>query len=278
MIAAHPDCYRHPGRETGVSCNRCERPVCPECRVDAAVGFQCKECVRGGNAGVRVARTEFGGRLVQDGMFVTRILMVINLAVWLLAWKVLDPVVLNHLYMWGSAPPAYGGGVAGGQWYRMVTGMFFHTQLWHLGLNLWSLWVFGPPLERALGRWRFLAVFLLSGLAGNALQLLAAPYTPALGASGAIFGLIGALLAVERRKMFELGPLIAIVVVNLVATFAIPDISWEAHIGGLVAGLVLGFGLAYAPRRNRSLVQVGTVLGVALAVLLATLLGMAGLT
>ena len=278
MIATHPDCYRHPGRETGVSCNRCDRPVCPECRVDAAVGFQCRECVRGGNANVRVARTEFGGRLVQDGALVTRTLIVIDLVVYLLAWKVLTPVVVNHLYMWGYAPPAFGGGVAGGQWYRMVTGMFLHTALWHLGLNVWSLWVFGPPLERALGRWRFLAVFLVSGLAGNALQLLAAPYTPALGASGAIFGLIGALLVVERRRMLDLGPLLAIVLVNLVATFTIPDISWEAHIGGLAAGLLLGFGLAYAPQRNRVLVQVGTVLGVLAAVLVATVLGVAALT
>jgi membrane associated rhomboid family serine protease len=108
--------------------------------------------------------------------------------------------------------------------------------------------------------------------------LLAAPYTPTLGASGAIFGLLGALLVIQRKRGYALGPVLAIVVVNLVATFAIPNISWQGHIGGLVAGVLVAFGLAHAPARNRTLVQAGTVLLVLAAVLAATLLGVAGLT
>ncbi|MEY9966066.1 membrane associated rhomboid family serine protease [Streptacidiphilus sp. MAP12-16] len=263
-----PDCYRHPGRETGVSCTRCERPVCPECRVDAAVGFQCRECVRGGGAAVREARTEFGGQLVRDGALVTKILIGINVVVWALARTVLSATALNYLYMWGT-------GVADGQWYRMITSVFFHTAPLHIAMNMWSLWVLGPPLERLLGRWRFLALYLVSGLAGSALQLIVAPDTPALGASGAIFGLLGALLVIQRKRGYALGPIVAIVVVNLVATFTIANISWEAHIGGLVAGALVAFGMAHAPARNRVLVQSGTVLLVLAAVLVATLLGVA---
>ncbi|MFC1410329.1 rhomboid family intramembrane serine protease [Streptacidiphilus sp. N1-12] len=274
MIDTLPDCYRHPGRETGVSCNRCERPVCPECRVEAAVGFQCRECVRGagpagGGPAQRVARTEFGGGLVADGRLVTKVLIGLNAAVWLLHY-VMSPASVLDLYMWGP-------GVANGQWYRMFTAVFFHTAPWHIALNMWSLWVLGPPLERLLGRWRFLALYLVSGLAGSALVLLADPYTPTLGASGAIFGLLGALLVIQRKRGYELGPIMAIVVVNLVATFAIPGISWEGHVGGLAAGLLLGFGLAHAPLRNRTLVQAGSVVLVLVAVLVVSLLGVAGL-
>ena len=270
MIATLPDCYRHPGRETGVRCNRCDRPVCPECRVDASVGFQCRECVRGASATVPVPRTEFGGSLVRDGALVTKVLIGINVAVWLLHY-VLSAATLDDLYM-------YGPGVADGQWYRVITSVFFHTAPLHIAMNMWSLWVLGPPLERLLGRWRFLALYLVSGLAGSALILVAAPYTATLGASGAIFGLLGALLVIQRRRGGQLGPILAIVVVNLVATFSIPGISWQAHIGGLVAGALVGFGLAHAPTRNRTLVQAGAVAVVLVAVLVMTLLGVAGLS
>jgi membrane associated rhomboid family serine protease len=272
MIATLPDCYRHPGRETGVRCNRCERPVCPECRVEASVGFQCRECVHGANAGApaaRVARTEFGGSLVRDGALVTKVLIGINVAVWLLHYE-MSPATVDDLYMWGP-------GVANGQWYRLITSVFFHTAPLHIAMNMWSLWVLGPSLERLLGRWRFLALYLVSGLAGSALIMLAAPQTATLGASGAIFGLLGALLVIQRRRGGQLGPVLAIVVVNLVATFSIPGISWQAHVGGLVAGVLVGFGLAHAPTRNRTLVQAGAVLVVLVAVLVATLVGVAGL-
>lgn len=265
-----PDCYRHPGRETGVSCTRCGRPVCPDCRVEAAVGFQCRECVRGGAAGVRQARTEFGGGLARDGALVTKILIGINVAVWLVHYQ-LSWAAYSHLYMWGP-------GVADGEYYRMITSVFFHTAPWHIAMNMWSLWVLGPPLERLLGRWRFLALYLVAGLGGSALVLLADPNAPTLGASGAIFGLLGALVVIQRKRGYELGPVLAILVVNLVATFAIPGISWEGHVGGLVAGALVAFGLAHAPQRNRSLVQAGAVLLVLGAVAVLTAFGVAALS
>jgi membrane associated rhomboid family serine protease len=200
--------------------------------------------------------------------------------VWLLHYT-LGVDAVNHLYMLGEGAPIGlpGQGVADGQWYRMVTAVFFHTAPWHIAMNMWSLWVLGPLLEQLLGRWRFLALYLVSGLAGSALVLLADPYEPTLGASGAIFGLLGALVVIQRKRGYELGPVLAIVVVNLVATFAIPGISWEGHVGGLVAGVLVGFGLAHAPAtRHRTLVQAGTVLLVLLAVLVASLVGVAGLS
>ena len=273
-----PDCYRHPGRETGVSCTRCERPVCPECRVEASVGFQCQECVRGGGAAVRQARTEFGGQVTRDGALVTKILIGINLAVWGLTY-VMSTSVLNSLYMVGQMPLQYGGGgVADGQWYRMITSVFFHTYWLHIAMNMWSLWIIGPALEQLLGRWRFLGLYLVSGLAGSALCLIVAPDTPTLGASGAIFGLLGALLVLQRKRGYQLGPIVAIILVNLVATFTIAGISWEAHIGGLAAGVLVGYGLAHAPGgRNRALVQWGTMGLVLAAVAVASVIAAAQL-
>jgi membrane associated rhomboid family serine protease len=264
-----PDCYRHPGRETGVSCTRCERPVCPDCRVSASVGFQCRECVQGGGAALRPARTEFGGAAVRDPALVTKILIGINVVVWGLQYLI-SASALDHLYMQGQL-------VAQGQWYRMITSVFFHTEILHIGMNMWSLWVIGPAIEQLLGRWRYLGLYLVSGLAGSALQLIVAPDTLSLGASGAIFGLLGALVVLQRKRGYQLGPIVAIILVNLVATFAIPGISWEAHVGGLVAGALVGLGLAHAPQRNRALVQWGTM-GLTLAVVLVlSLVGVAQL-
>ncbi|QMU66850.1 rhomboid family intramembrane serine protease [Streptacidiphilus sp. P02-A3a] len=264
-----PDCYRHPGRETGVSCTRCERPVCPECRVSASVGFHCRECVQGGQASVRAPRTEFGGRAVRDRALVTKILIGINVVVWGLQYLI-SSTALDHLYMQGQL-------VGQGQWYRMITSVFFHTAILHIGMNMWSLWVIGPALEQLLGRWRYLGLYLVSGLAGSALQLIVAPDVWALGASGAIFGLLGALVALQRKRGYQLGPILAIIFVNLLATFAIPGISWEAHVGGLVAGAVIGFGLAHAPERNRALVQWGTMALTLGVVLVLSLIGVAQL-
>jgi membrane associated rhomboid family serine protease len=265
-----PDCYRHPGRETGVSCTRCERPVCPECRVNAAVGFQCRECVRGGSAEVRTARTEFGGQLTRDGALVTKILIGINVAVWGLTY-LLGNAFVDRFVMLGSYP-GYSGGVVDGQWYRMLTSVFLHQQFLHI-----AMWIVGPAVEQMLGRWRYLGLYLVSGLAGSALQLLVAPGTPALGASGAIFGLLGALVVLQRKRGYQLGPIVGIIVVNLVATFTIAGISWEAHVGGLVAGLLLGLGLAHAPQRNRALVQWGAMAAMLAVVAVVSLVGAAQL-
>ncbi|MER6451102.1 rhomboid family intramembrane serine protease [Streptomyces sp900105245] len=260
-----PVCYRHPDRETGVRCTRCERPICPECMVSASVGFQCPECVRSGSGtghapAANRPRTVAGGSVASDPRLVTKILIGINLAVFIAIQA--DKSLLEQVVLYGSWPPkpfAPTSGVAGGEWYRFVTSMFAHQEYWHIGFNMLSLWWIGGPLEAALGRVRYLAVYFVSGLAGGALTyLLASPAQPSLGASGAIFGLFGATAVLMRRLNYDMRPVIALLVINLIFTFGFSNIAWQAHIGGLVAGVVTGYAMVHAPRERRALIQYGT--------------------
>ncbi|MFF0109804.1 rhomboid family intramembrane serine protease [Streptomyces hirsutus] len=258
-------CYRHPDRETGIRCTRCERPICPECMISASVGFQCPECVRGGSGTghaptASMPRTIAGGTIAADPRLVTKILLGINAAVFIAVhvWSSL----LGHLVLIGVWPPVPlhpTEGVAEGEWYRLVTSMFTHEAIWHIAFNMLSLWWLGGPLEQALGRARYLALYLISGLAGSALTyLLASGSTASLGASGAIFGLFGATAVLVRRLNYDMRPIIALLVINLIFTFGWSNIAWQAHIGGLVAGVVIGYAMVHAPRERRALIQYGT--------------------
>lgn len=170
-------------------------------------------------------------------------------------------------------------GVAEGQWYRLLTSMFLHEEIVHIGFNMLSLWFLGPPLEAALGRSRFLALYLGSGLAGSALVYwLEAPQQLTLGASGAIFGLFGATAVLMRRLRYDMRPMIALLVLNLVLTFGWGGISWQAHIGGLIGGAVIGFGMVHAPREHRALWQWGSCALVLAAVVATVLLRTVALT
>lgn len=273
---ALPGCYRHPQRETGIACARCGRPICPQCMVSASVGFQCPECVGGGGRQARPATTRFGGQPVGDGALVTKILIGINLLVFVLTQYV-RPELQLQLGMY-SVPSRFGfpaHGVAAGtdEWYRLVTAVFVHGGVFHVGMNMVSLWVLGPQLEQVLGRLRYLALYVVSGVVGNAFAYLVTGATLySVGASGAIFGLLGATAVLFRASRVPLGPVIALLVFNLVITFSVPLIDWRAHVGGLVAGTVTGVGLMYAPRAHRNLVQGLTVVGVLAAALAIMLL------
>lgn len=281
-----PGCYRHPDRETGIRCTRCERPICPECMVSASVGFQCPDCVRSGSGTGHAPtatqpRTIAGGTIAADPHLLTKILVGINVAVFI-AVRASDSL-LNELVLigvWPPAPFAPTMGVADGQWYRLLTSMFTHQEIWHIGFNMLSLWFLGGPLEAALGRARYLVVYFVSGLAGSALAyLLASPSTATLGASGAIFGLFGATAVLMRRLNYDLRPIIALLVINLIFTFNPGfNISWQAHIGGLVAGVITGYAMVHAPRERRALVQYGTCALVLLVVVGLALLRTAQLT
>ncbi|MER7711041.1 rhomboid family intramembrane serine protease [Streptomyces werraensis] len=280
-----PGCYRHPDRETGVRCTRCERPICPECMVEASVGFQCPECVRGGGGtghapSASLPRTLAGGTVAADPRLVTKILIGINVVVFLAV--TIEKSLLSDLYLVGAWPPAPftpTQGVADGEWYRLVTSMFTHEKIWHIGFNMFSLWLLGGPLEQHLGRARYLALYLISGLAGSALTyLLAGGSTPSLGASGAVFGLFGATAVLMRRLRYDMRPIIALLAINLVITFSWAGIAWQAHIGGLVAGVVIGYAMVHAPRERRALVQYGTCALVLGVVVLLTLVRTAQLT
>ncbi|MBQ0864439.1 rhomboid family intramembrane serine protease [Streptomyces sp. A73] len=268
-------CYRHPDRETGISCTRCERPICPECMVTASVGFQCPECVRSGSGtghrpDANRPRTVAGGRVTEDPRLVTKVLLGLNVAVFIAVLSVGDRL-LDQLLLFGQAvTEPYGPveGVAEGQWYRLLTSMFLHQEFWHIAMNMLGLWFLGPPLEAALGRVRFLGLYLLSGLGGGALTfLLVAPQQASLGASGAIFGLFGATAVLMRRLRYDMRPILVLLAINLVFTFTWKNIAWEAHVGGLVMGVLLAYAMVHAPRERRTLVQYGAF-GLLLAVVL----------
>ncbi|MFI8995578.1 rhomboid family intramembrane serine protease [Streptomyces sp. NPDC053542] len=273
-----PVCYRHPDRPTGISCTRCERPICPECMVSASVGFHCPECVRGGSGtgqapGASRPRTVAGGALTADPRLLTKILIGVNVAVFLAVMAVGDRLV-NTLDMVGLAfdPGSLGlVGVAHGEWYRLITAMFLHQQVMHIAFNMLSLWWLGPPLEAALGRVRFLALYFLAGLGGGALSyLLAAPNQPSLGASGAIFGLLGATAVLLRRLNYDMKPVLILLGLNLAFTFLWPNIAWQAHVGGLVVGAAVTYAMVHAPRGRRTAIQV-TACVLALLVIVAVL-------
>ncbi|MEU5200837.1 rhomboid family intramembrane serine protease [Streptomyces scabiei] len=283
-----PTCYRHPDRETGIRCTRCERPICPECMVSASVGFQCPECVRGGSGtghatSASVPRTLAGGTIAADPRLLTKILIGVNLLLFLVQ-QILGDTFTDRFDLIGRAwVPELGTslqGVAEGQWYRLVTSMFLHGSVTHILFNMLSLWWIGGPLEAALGRARYLTLYFASGLAGSALTyLLAAPNLPSLGASGAIFGLFGATGVLMRRLRYDMRPLIILLVINLIFTFSpMFNIAWEAHVGGLVGGVLIGYAMVHAPRERRALIQYGMCALVLAAVVIMTVIRTAQLT
>jgi membrane associated rhomboid family serine protease len=241
-------CYRHPGRETGVTCARCERPICPECMTPASVGFHCPECVAEGRRSIRPTRTMYGGR-ARERADVTLALVAVNVGVFLLTAASGAGVATGNgrssIYDNFALVPAL---VAHGEWWRLGTSMFLHYGILHIGFNMWALYVIGTPLEGMLGRARFAALYFLAGIGGSILsfstgQLL----TPAAGASGAIFGIFGAFFVILRRRNLESGGILGLIVINLVLSFTFANIDWRGHVGGLVVGAVLGAVFAYAP-------------------------------
>jgi membrane associated rhomboid family serine protease len=252
-------CYRHPQREAHVRCTRCNRRICPDCMIEASVGFQCPECVREGNATVRTARTTLGGRISDDSGYVTKVLIGINVLVFFAQQA--STSFESHLVLIGNAfDPATGQqiGVADGEYYRLLTAAFMHGSFLHIAFNMYALYLFGPPLEATLGRARFLALYLISALGGSAASYaFNAPNQASLGASGAVFGLFGAFLIVNRRFGRDNTSLLVLIGINLAIAF-VPNtnIDWRAHVGGLVTGALVAAAFAYAPRKHRTLVQV----------------------
>ncbi|MFH8837473.1 rhomboid family intramembrane serine protease [Streptomyces sp. NPDC017868] len=257
-------CYRHPETETGIRCARCERPICPQCMISASVGFQCPECVRDGSgtghsAGANQPRTLAGGRVAADGRLVTKILMAVNLALFV-AVQVVGDRLVDDLALIGGAylPSGEPVGVADGEWYRLLTSAFLHQEIPHFLFNMLGLWMIGGIVEPELGRIRYAALCLLSGLSGSALAYWLSPQNQfSLGASGIVYGLLGAWIVLARRRRQDMRPALLFVGLNLLITFTRPGISWQAHVGGLVAGVLLTYAMVHAPRARRDLVQYG---------------------
>ena len=237
--------------------------------VPASVGFQCPDDVRAGAATVRSARTAFGGRITGSAGRLTAVLVGLNVAVYVLGLLGLSDLAYRFGNLAQAGQAGQGIGVAEGQYYRLLTAAFLHAGLLHLGSNVLALASLGPPLEQALGRARFLTLYVLSAIGGSTLSfLVSAPNQLGVGASGAVFGLLGAYYVVLRRTGGDTSQVLVLLVINLVITFAVPIIDWRAHLGGLVTGGALGAVFAYAPAgpRRPALQAAGCV---AVALLLA---------
>lgn len=277
-------CYRHPDRETGIRCTRCDKPICPECMVSASVGFQCPDCVRQGSGHVPRQRTVAGGVVAHDPFLITKILIALNVVVFVIELAAGTQVV-RDLGLYAACtpkqfPPQQCIGVADGEWYRVITSAFLHdrSNFAHIGFNMLSLWWIGGPLERLLGRSRYIAIYLISALAGSAAVLLITPDSLTLGASGAIFGLFGATAVFMRRLRYDMRPILILLVLNVVFSFTWPNVSWQAHMGGLVAGTAVAIAMAYAPRERRDLVQWGTAAGVLVLAIVLSVVAVAQVT
>lgn len=216
----------------------------------AAVGHQCVDCVAAGAQSIPQARTGAGGVLRSGRPVITYGLIAVNVLMFVL--QMTSKGLERELVLW--AP-----GVAGGEYYRLITSAFMHYGILHLLFNMWALYVIGPPLEAWLGRLRFGALYGLSALGGSVLVYLLAPIGAATaGASGAIFGLFGATFVLAKRLNFDIKWLVAIIAANLILTFTVPSISWQGHIGGLVTGAAIAALFVYTPReRHRNYVQGG---------------------
>ena len=251
-----PVCYRHPGRETYVRCGRCERYICPDDMISASVGFQCPECVHEGNKGVRAPRTVAGGTVRSDTGLITMSIIVVNVVIFFAVQGSDD--LLDQLSL---RPYSGDDGVAQGGWHRLLTAAFAHEQTLHIAFNMFALWLFGRPLEAVLGRGRFIATYLVCALGGStASYLYLGVFNGSIGASGAVFGLVGALIVVDRQLRANPSSVVIYLAIMLLPGFVIENIDWRGHLGGLVTGAVLGALFVYAPRRNRLLWQASGML------------------
>ncbi|RNL83337.1 rhomboid family intramembrane serine protease [Halostreptopolyspora alba] len=265
-----PTCYRHPKREAYVRCARCERRICPDCMREAAVGHQCVVCVAEGQKSIRQPRTMFGGKVTSSPRVTYALLALMGVG---FVAQLAAPNVAFALRM-ENAP------VVMGEWYRLLTSAFLHGGVGHLLLNGLALYIFGRPLEEALGHARYLALWVLSAMGGSVLSLLVMPLDHAsVGASGAVFGLIGALVVMGRRMRVDVRFVLILLGLNLLISVMVPQISLIGHLGGLLSGLVLGAAYAYLPTgsaggvspRVRTLTHIGVT--AAFAVLLGCLTG-----
>lgn len=264
MSAVEPRyCYRHPDRETGLSCSDCGRPICADCANFGPVGIRCPDhATASGRRGPatrlkpRPIRRAPGMALATGRAPITRALIGINVVIYLITVTQGSGGLNNpggSLYIkW----LLYGPLVDHGGWYRLVTAMFLHGFLLHLGFNMLSLWIIGAPVEQYLGPMRYLGLYFVSGLAGSAGALLQSPLVPTVGASGAILGILGAMLIIEWQVTGRLaGNAMTWIVINLVISFSFSGISWGGHIGGLIGGILIT--LAYAHWSDRGRAQYG---------------------
>lgn len=277
-----PTCFRHHDRPTGLACTRCGRPACPDCLREAAVGQQCVECVSQGQRDVRQPRTPVGAPApTRPTPYVTYALIALNVAVFVITAIQAKSVASNTssplFYDWVLEPQA----VAQGQWIRVVGGAFLHIGPMHLVVNMFALYLLGRDAETILGRTHYLAIYLTSLLGGAAAVMWLSPsHEATAGASGAIFGLFGALTIVLLRLRRSPAQMLVVIAINLIISVSVPGISLWGHLGGLAAGTLATGGLLYGPqwlrvRTQQTGMRVGWAAVALVAVLSIVLIGAA---
>lgn len=251
-----PVCPRHPDRISYIRCQRCGRPACPECQHAAPVGIQCVDCFRETQRSTPSYRTPYGGKATSGKPVVTMVIMAVCAALFLL--QLVVPAVTAALWY----APIY----TGVEPWRMLTAAFLHSpgSYLHIAFNLYALWFLGQGLEPALGRVRFALLYLISAFGGSVGVLMFSPALQAVvGASGAIFGLFGALLIVLLQQRASVRSVLILLAVNFALGLVVPNIAWQAHLGGLLTGAACAAVLVYAPKgRNRARVQFAGLAGI----------------
>ena len=250
-------CYRHPDRMTGISCQRCRKPICGECMNSASVGFQCPSCIASGRASSRAPRTAFGAILKPGGGTATKVVMAVLTVEWVLS--LVSGRLLDGLLVMSNEA------VYLGQFWRLFTSALTSGTILGLLMNLLVLWIAGRAIESELGAWRFVVLYLAAGLGGATMLFVFGPYASAgYGAAAAVIGLLAAN-AIFKYKMrddvrADIGLFILLILYSILIGFR--SFGWLMLIGGIVVGALVGLVLAYAPRRNRGTVQVVGILGV----------------
>lgn len=224
--------------------------------VPASVGFQCPECVALGKAEVRSPVTPMGGSVIRSAV-VTQVLIGLNLAVFVVALVAgLESVTRTY----GMFPPAIS---VGGEWWRLLTAAFLHGGLLHIAFNMYVLFLIGPQLEALFGHVRYLIVYLLAALGGTVASYAFSPLgTVSVGASGAIFGLMAALIVAGHSLRQEVTQIVFLLAINVVIGFLVPNIDWRAHLGGAAVGAAAAAVMVYAPKQSRVLWQTLGVLAI----------------
>jgi membrane associated rhomboid family serine protease len=271
-------CYRHPDRETNVACSNCGRPICPDCMTSTPVGMRCPECARQKTRVVRSPSGAFSGATPVTfgliGVCVAAFIAQVSGGMGMATGSPAGSVTVDYaLIGYGLVGLGEAIGVAEGEYYRIITGGLLHSGLLHLGINMLALYFLGRLLEPATGPWRFAGIFFVSLLGGSLGALVLSPDDLTVGASGAVFGLLAAgFIEARDRGMHDVASQIGFyVVLNLVFTFSVPNISVGGHLGGLVAGGVLTLILARVRRaggRGAQTTEMAVIiaLGAALAV------------
>jgi len=256
-------CYRHPDRHTLLKCSRCDRPICAACSIDASVGQRCPECVRSEGTqkiiptGARASRAS-GAPATKTFIGLAVVFFVLT------GFGRSGGAIFEALAQWNLA-------VAAGEWWRIFTPILLHASITHILFNMWALWVLGPQIERGVGTWPFVSLFLASAGVGGAFAFyLGDPLDVAVGASGAIFGLFGIWLswAMHRRNTMQgramLRQIGFLLLINAAIPFLVPNIAWQAHLGGLIAGMVIGE--IWSRLRGPKIEVLRTLTGVAIAI------------